>query len=116
MRQNRQFTVSCVLVMSCTALGPFTRCMVFVPRCVVRHHATQLGLILTLVAWCSTTRRGTQVMFCVNRPSILTRHSELARYLVANLPTSRHNHTYDEKHPTLDDVVVLTNLALKLRV
>jgi hypothetical protein len=57
--------------------GPFTRNRIFVSHSVVQHHATQLGLILTLVAWCRTTRRDTNFhclckqassrLFCRNR-------------------------------------------------
>jgi hypothetical protein len=40
----------------------------FASQHVVRHHATRLGLILALVAWCRTTRCDAKLVFRVNRP------------------------------------------------
>jgi hypothetical protein len=37
-------------------------------RCVVGHHGAQLGLVLTLVAWCRTTQGDTKIMLQVKRP------------------------------------------------
>jgi hypothetical protein len=42
---------------SAKTLGPFTQNMIFMLRHVVRHQATQLGLILTFGASCRTIRR-----------------------------------------------------------
>jgi hypothetical protein len=51
----------------------FTPNMIFVARRVVRHHATQLRLILTLVAWCRTTQRDTNFQFTDSKVYVLTK-------------------------------------------
>jgi hypothetical protein len=51
----------------------FTPNMIFVARRVVRYHATQLRLILTLVAWCRTTQRDTNFQFTDSKVYVLTK-------------------------------------------
>jgi hypothetical protein len=55
--------------------------MIFASCGIVRHRATLLGLIATLVARCCTLLHNAKVMFCVNRGPFLT--SPLGVNLVA---------------------------------
>jgi hypothetical protein len=73
--KNRTQRVSGWHLQALLTKGLSTQSMPFGSCHVIWHHAAQLGLILTLVAWCRMTQHGIKIMFSVVRTGLKQLHS-----------------------------------------